>query len=164
MKINKAKGMSLLELTIVISIIAILTALIIPQFNRYTRNNALQSAARELAGDIKIIRQRAMAGGPTTVPLPYTLQFLNNTTYSYTVPSDILPYPALTFTKKVTNFSPDITFVQTFPLNTMTFQQRGTISETLGADRTITLTNGRGSTVVITANIVGRINVQYTPQ
>ena len=154
-----------MELMIVISIMAILAAIAVPQYNIFTYNNALKSAARELAGDIQLIRQKAMAGSPSaTVPLPYTLLFLDNTSYKYTIPSDIAPYNALTITKKVTDFHPDISikFADiTFPGNQVIFQGRGTIAPW----GKVTLTNFRQSTVTLTASPpAGRINVQYTMQ
>ncbi|OGP68370.1 MAG: hypothetical protein A2W27_11705 [Deltaproteobacteria bacterium RBG_16_44_11] len=151
MKLKKSNGFSLIEFLIVISLIAIITAIAVPQFTRYTQNNALQSAARELAGDIQIIRQRAMADSAA-----YTLQFLDNTRYTYTLP----PNPAVI--KNVTTLTdyPDITFGQTFPGSVIIFQPRGTMAQW----GTITLTNNRGSTVLLTASPpIGRINVEYTP-
>lgn len=165
-KIRKTKGFSLIEVLIVIVILTILATIAVPQFNVYTHNNALKSAARDLAGDIQIIRQKAMAGSEsTTVVLPYTLNFLSNTTYNYKLPSDLAPYPAVTINKSVTTFYPDITFIQTFPGNVMTFLSNGTIKETLVTSMTIILTNSRGSTVTLTVtNPSGRINVTYNMQ
>jgi prepilin-type N-terminal cleavage/methylation domain-containing protein len=146
------KGFTLIEMLIVISLIAIITAIAVPQFTRYTQNNALQSAARELAGDIQIIRQRAAADSAA-----YTLQFLDNTRYTYTLP----PNPAVI--KNVTTLTDysDIRFDEnTFPGNRIMFQPRGTMAQ-WGRVR---LTNNRGSTVLLTASPpIGRINVVYTP-
>ena len=89
MKINKAKGFSLMELMIVIGIIAILAAIAIPQYNIFTYNNALKSAARDLAGDIQLIRQTAMSNNPNM--LNYTLNFVNNTQYNYCIPPSCIP-------------------------------------------------------------------------
>jgi prepilin-type N-terminal cleavage/methylation domain-containing protein len=152
-KLTKKNGFTVIELMIVIGIIAVLTTIAVTNFRIYTRNNALQSAARALAGDIQIIRQRAMADSPV---VPYTLQFLNATQYTYTLP----PNPAVI--KDVTTFFPDILFNPnpTFVGNVITFQSRGSIN--FG---TVTLTNNRGSTVTLTASPpIGRINVQNNMQ
>jgi prepilin-type N-terminal cleavage/methylation domain-containing protein len=153
-KMNKAKGFSLMELMIVIGIIAILAAIAVPQYNIFTYNNALKSAARELAGDIQLIRQTAMSNNTT-----YTLNFVNNTRYNYCIPPGCIPPNGQPTIKDVTTFHPDITFAQNFAGNQITFNQRGTMAPW----GTITLTNFRQSTVTLTATPpAGRINVQYT--
>lgn len=153
MKINKPKGFSLMELMIVIGIIAILAAIAVPQYNIFTYNNALKSAARDLAGDIQLIRQNAMSNNST-----YTLNFTSNTQYNYCIPPSCIPPNGQPTQKDVTTFHPDITFVQNFGAK-ITFTPRGTMTP-LG---TITLSNSRNSTVKLTASPpAGRINVQYT--
>ena len=162
-KIKEEKGFSLIEMMIVIGILAILVAIAAPQWNVYVRNNALKSAARDLAGDIQIIRQRAMAGSPSPfVALPYTLQFLDGTRYTFTLPADLAPFQAIITTKNIATFYPDIKFLQiTFPGNQIQFQARGTMA--LWGQ--VILTNDRGSQVTLKAiPPAGRINVTYNMQ
>lgn len=157
MKITKTKGFTLMEMMVALGIFAILTAVVTSQFIIFARNNALQSAARELAGDIQLVKQRAKADSTA-----YTLQFTSNTTYTYqfiNVNTGIAEPPVV---KNVTTVVPnytDITFAQNFPGGLVNCTSRGTISW-----GTVTLTNSRGSTVSIAVAPTWRLNVVYTPK
>src|SRR5689334_2236254 len=53
-------GMTIMELLIVISIIALLSALAVPAIKALTRSNTISSANRQLLDDIALARQRAI--------------------------------------------------------------------------------------------------------
>jgi general secretion pathway protein H len=57
----RARGVTLLELLIVIAIMALLAAVVVPLFQRGTSNTELKSAARQVASALKMARSDAVA-------------------------------------------------------------------------------------------------------
>jgi len=143
---NNWKGFALVEAVIVICIIAIVVAIAIPPFRKMGINEDLKAAARDMISDFSYIRQRAISENQN-----YSIAFdrVNN---NYTVPGVANP-------KTPANFERDIIISGTSFGATLTFQTRGTTSPPGG--KTITLTNGLGSTATITIGTVGRIYVAY---
>jgi type IV pilus assembly protein PilA len=60
-KLRNRRGFSLVELMIVIAIVAIMSAIAIPFFGGFVDNRDLKSAARDIAGDIFELKERAIA-------------------------------------------------------------------------------------------------------
>jgi len=60
-RIKNKKGVSLIELLIVISIIAVMGGIAAPSFFSYQRTLRLRSASRQLASDIRFARQLAIS-------------------------------------------------------------------------------------------------------
>jgi Tfp pilus assembly protein FimT len=50
------------ELLIVVGIIAVLTSIVLPSFGDFSQRRTLQNSADELISDIKIVRNKALAG------------------------------------------------------------------------------------------------------
>jgi len=146
------KGFSLVELMIVIALIGILSTIAIPMWNRYRQNTDLKTAAREIAGDIFNMKQRAV-GEQTRYRITFDLanhryQLVNAST------GDTIQ------TRNLSEFGPGITLTgTTFTNNTVNFFTRGT------ADwGSVSLKNALESTATITVNSVGRTYVSINMQ
>lgn len=147
MKFKGQKGFSLVEVMIVIAILAILLAIAVPSFQRFAINSDLRSAARDIAGDFFLCKERAIAENAT-----YTITFnVGANTYAIVCPD--------TRTKTPATFRPNNIVLQSASTTAYTFQPRGTV--TAG---NIALTNSRNSTATITINITGRTSVAFTMQ
>ncbi|NTW06903.1 MAG: prepilin-type N-terminal cleavage/methylation domain-containing protein [Syntrophaceae bacterium] len=159
MKTNK--GFSLVELIIVIAIIGIVLAIASPSFYKYRQNTNLKEATRELAGDITLYRQTAIAQN-----VRYRIVF-NQLTNSYTIqiesPANSGTYVDV-LTKSPASVSSSVIIMggANFPSFTggvayITIQPRGTMSAgTVWLQHT-----GRLSTSTITTNLMGKVNVTY---
>lgn len=132
------RGFSLIEISIVILIIAILMLIANSMFTSFARNRNLKEAAGALMSDIKLAKQRAMSEG-----VAYTITI--NDENSYTLqngPPKLLKQYGEGIKITYHNFSG----------NTINFQPRGTCS--MG---TIVLQNNRGSEIRIICGQTGRI-------
>ena len=58
---NRQRGFSLVEVSIVLTIIVILSVLAIPSFSQYLANRNLQNAAEDIDGDIVELKHRVLA-------------------------------------------------------------------------------------------------------
>lgn len=153
-----AAGFSLTELIIAVALVAIVSALAVPQFQRYSANADLKAAAREVAGDFFNVRQQAIEGRVGQNPeYRITLDVSGN---GYSLQSREMGATAwnTTWTKSLASFGNGIRIESTtFTGAVVSFQQRGTISP-FG---TIFLLNGRGSRATIRVSSMGRTNVTF---
>ena len=162
MKTNK--GFSLIELIIVIAIIGIVLAIASPSFYKYRQNTNLKEATRELAGDISLYRQTAIAQN-----VRYRINFnpSGNIYDSYTIqvesPANSGTYVDVS-TKSPTSVSSSIIIMGdasspsfTGGVPYITIQPRGT----MGAGTVWLQHLDRQSTSTITTNLMGRVNVTY---
>jgi prepilin-type N-terminal cleavage/methylation domain-containing protein len=158
---NDEKGLTLIEVLIVIAIVAIVAATAVTGFNSfqsYIQNNKLKAAARMIQGDFLEMKASATAANRvyriTFSSSTYTTSRCNNTGASCTSGA----FTNLE-TKDVSVFGGGVGITaQTFGSNAQ-FETRGTVT-----NGTITLTNSRGSTAVITTSVAGKVYVQYTLQ
>jgi type IV fimbrial biogenesis protein FimT len=150
------KGFSFIEVLTVIAILGIVSSMAAYSWQRYVANNNLRTAARDLAADIALYRQKAVGENNN-----YTISFdMGNNSYTITnvatgvsnspkSPSDIVKDPDV-----------KLNSVAFFPGGVIiTIQSRGLVG-----NGTITMTNSRGSQATITVSSAGRTDLQFNMQ
>jgi prepilin-type N-terminal cleavage/methylation domain-containing protein len=159
-KVRSSKGFSLIELMIVIAILGIVLAIAAPNFNKYRQNTNLREAARDLASDISLYRQRAVAEN-----IHYQIVF-NQAANNYTVQRETVlnsgVYNLLIVTKSPSAISSQV-IISDNPLPSfsggvpnITIQPRGTMSAgSVTLQHTLSLLTKK-----ITANTMGRVKVE----
>ena len=85
---SKEAGFSLLELMVVAGITLIAAAIAVPRIGRYFRNYQMNSAVRELTGEIQGARNRAVM---KTVNFGSVFYIVSNTTYRSALEDDQTP-------------------------------------------------------------------------
>ena len=64
-KLHEARGFTLLEMSVVILLIGIIAAFGIPAYVKFNRSLQLKGAVANMAGQLQLMRQKAMATGTT---------------------------------------------------------------------------------------------------
>ncbi len=153
---ERKKGFSLTELMVVIGIFAVVTAMAVPALNHYSANTNLRTAARAIASDIFMVKEKAISEDRQ-----YRITY-NAATGSYTIEQGThsgTPYTTIQV-KSVTAAASDAKISAiTFLNQQIVFQTRGTVTS-----GNLTLANRLGSTATITVNTVGRTYVQFSMQ
>ncbi|MDX9819674.1 MAG: prepilin-type N-terminal cleavage/methylation domain-containing protein [Desulfococcus multivorans] len=149
----RTNGFSLVELIIAMALVAIVSALAIPQFQRYADNNNLKTAAREVAADLFNARQRAVAENRST----YEMMFdLGANSYALTRTDTA----ATLWTKSLASFGSGTQLTEaSFGGTIVRFNKRGTV--TVGH---VALSNRRASTAKVTTTFTGRTYAEFTMQ
>jgi prepilin-type N-terminal cleavage/methylation domain-containing protein len=143
-------GFSLVELLIAIALVAIVSAIAVPQFQKYSTNADLKTAAREMSGDISAAKQMAVANN-----LDYRIA-VNVAGNSYTLSRT--DTAAEVWTKSSESFGRGVSIDSTtFSGAAVNFQKRGTVSA-----GTLILKNRRDSEAEIKVNMTGRTYVKFT--
>jgi prepilin-type N-terminal cleavage/methylation domain-containing protein len=150
------KGFTLVELMIGVAILGILAGVAGLSLNRYTVNRNLQTAARDIASDFAICREKT-AAEMRRYRIAFTVNPYNSS--SYTIQRGTAagtPYVTID-TKSPAAFGPDIRISSAnFGGNTRTsFYTRGTVEP--GA---VVLRNSRGSQATVTVNMAGKTYVE----
>lgn len=146
------KGLTLLELAVVLALLGIAGMIAYPRLHHMAINYNLRSAAREIAADFAQLKERAMSENATYMIIFSEEDQSNN----YILRRDGGP---VLQTKSPTEFGRDIRITQARFGNgtTVRFRPRGVL-QPMG---TLILANSLGSTVTITAISSGRTNVQF---
>ena len=156
-KSDNCRGFTLIELIITLTIIVIVASIAVVSFQRLAVNSSIKTAARDVASDFALHKERAVAENRM-----YKISLdVANGTYDIqqcgaTGSSCGGGYISVQV-KNLTQYASDITFTTT--VTDFFFQTRGTVT-----NGTIVLRNGRNSTGTITINITGRTNVQFNLQ
>jgi prepilin-type N-terminal cleavage/methylation domain-containing protein len=157
------KGFSLIELIIVICVFGIIAAIAGINLHAYTLNRNLRSAARDIASDFTLCKQKAVSESKT-----YQIVF-NIAGGSYTIQTTTSNPPAVT--KSVSSFGSGITIVSAAfggSSTTVNFDSRGTVSTPSGSlnasGDTVVLRNSRGSTATIRVFTMGKTYVTFNIQ
>jgi len=159
-KSDNCRGFTLIELIITLTIIVIVASIAVVSFQRLAVNSSIKTAARDVASDFALHKERAVAENRM-----YKISLdVANGTYDIqqcgaTGSSCGGGYNSVQV-KNLTRYASDITFDSgATTVTDFFFQTRGTVT-----NGTIVLRNGRNSTGTITINITGRTNVQFNLQ
>jgi prepilin-type N-terminal cleavage/methylation domain-containing protein len=145
---SNQRGFTLPEMLIVLILITIICGISYGAFHRMGVNSELRTAARDIASDFQLARQRAMAENT-----PLTITF-NSGNHTYTVPTP----GGGTLTKNLADYGGAITINSiTIPGTAVAFLPRGTTQQV----GTVVLINSRASTATININSTGRANVTF---
>jgi len=153
---QRCKGFSLIELLVVVTLIGIIATIAGLNLVNYTKNRNLKSAARDVASDFAICKERAISESST-----YRITFATGGN-SYTIHN--VDNPAVPdVTKLFSEYGSDIVIQNADFAGgpQVDFLARGTVSPLTpppGVNGVI-LRNSRGSTATITVNTMGRTYV-----
>ena len=157
MKNKSAKGFSLIELLIVMTIAATLMSIAVPTYYKYRDNSNLRETARDISGDIQLYKQRAVA---ENVRYRMIFDVDNN---RYTVQKQTTSGWVAVVTNKAiyrSDYPIKIYGSTTFTSNTITFQTRGTTN----AGKLIIRHEKRHSEADIITSMMGRVRIEYRLQ
>jgi len=154
-------GFTLVELMIVVCMLAFIAAIAGLYLQSYTLNRNLRTAARDIASDFAIYKERAIAENIT-----YQIAFSTAGSGSYTVQTVVAGVTTNVTTKSPSSFGSTITIVSaTFGaggVQTVVFSPRGTVSPLGNAVLDgVVLQNNRGSQATVTVNLTGRTYVTF---
>ncbi len=153
---QKNKGFTLLEMMTVIAIVAIVSAIAIPNLISYATTYRLRSAARDVYSNLQEARTKAVQQN-TRWAVNFSAagyQVINcgpdNDCSSATASDDITVKTIV-----VGQDYPGITMVQTFSGNQVAFTSEGTCDASAAGN--ITFTNAKGKTATVTVSASGAI-------
>jgi prepilin-type N-terminal cleavage/methylation domain-containing protein len=157
---ERRKGFTLVELMIVVFMLAFISTIGGLWLHNYTLNRNLRTAARDIASDIAIFKERAVSDNRT-----YQIAFNATAPGSYTIQSVVNAVVTNLMTKSPSAFGSGITIISaTFGAGaspTVIFSPRGTVSPLGGALDGVVLRNSRNSQATVTVNLTGRTYVTF---
>jgi len=183
MSIKESKGLSLIEMMIVVLLIGIMATISSYAYSRYVNNTNLRSWARQLATDITAMKAKAVLRADRSYQISFnkTANTYTLNTYDISTPPNLLTSESRPLTTLFGYSTPGIT-INSLPgggtTYTLTFLTRGLLSSSPNAipsavtncDATTTYTcwivfqNSRGSQATITFNIEGKTYVTFAMQ
>lgn len=63
--LHRARGFSLIEMLVVIGVMGVMVAIGVPAYNLWARSQSMKGAVQAIAGEVQMLRARAMATGNT---------------------------------------------------------------------------------------------------
>lgn len=63
--LHRARGFSLIEMLVVIGVMGVMVAIGVPAYNLWARSQSMKGAVQAIAGEVQMLRARAMATGRT---------------------------------------------------------------------------------------------------
>lgn len=63
--LHRARGFSLIEMVVVIAVMGVMVAIGVPAYNLWARSQSMKGAVQAIAGEVQMLRARAMATGRT---------------------------------------------------------------------------------------------------
>ncbi len=144
-------GFTMIEMMVVIAIIGVLSAIAVPSFLEYARNQRLSGAARQVYTDLMNARQQSVTENKKII-----VQFVNNHQYQFVRDNDnsenVTTGDETLFLRDIHPEYSDITFSADF---NPAFRPNGT-----GKNPVITLTSSStGKTKCIYISTAGRIRI-----
>ena len=143
---SNQRGFTLPEMLMVLILITIICGISYGAFNRMGVNSNLRTAARDIASDFQLARQRAMTENTTL-----TITF-NPGNHTYTVPQ----VGGGTLIKALADYGGGIT-IDSINIPMVEILPRGTTQQ----QGKVVLKNNRASTATIDINSTGRANVTF---
>ena len=148
---KRTLGFTLIEMMVVIAVIAVLSAIAVPSFMEYARNQRLNGAARQVYTDLMNARQQSVTENKKII-----VQFVNNHQYQFVRDNDasetVTTGDETLVLRDIQPEYSDVTFSAGF---NPAFRPNGT-----GKNPVITLTSSStGKTKCITISTAGRIKI-----
>ncbi|MBL8990837.1 MAG: GspH/FimT family protein, partial [Phycisphaerae bacterium] len=143
-----APGLSLVEITLVVAIVAVVSAVALPRFGGSNADARLRAAALRVERDVALARQHAVATSK-----PVTISFSSS---GYAIPGlTSLDRRAATYTASLSEepFRVTLTMIKFGSGNTLTFDMHGTPS----SNGTLQLTTAGRNVTLLIDDQIGRV-------
>lgn len=86
-----SQGFTLIEILLVVSILAVMTATLIPSFDSYIKNQNLKQAQEAVKNDLRTMQNRAMTGASSASGINYWGIYFADESNSYSLVSSSTP-------------------------------------------------------------------------
>ncbi len=142
-----SRGFTLIEIIVIVALIALLSAVILPDFKSSLMDHKLNIAARQMAQNMRLVQQKAMSEG-----VPWRIVF-HSSSNNYKINQGIKLW-------KQVNLPDGVEFMYIgFSEKTLTFYPSGAAVPA----GTVKLTNNNKSLYIIVSVATGRIRISENP-